>query len=212
MTATTYRDNDNHLLQEARLPLLMIDEIDDIANEHHDTDIENIQNYAFSLGLLVGTFMQLTTLLGANFLVISIWSQEGLPTKLEGIGLPVLYGFVMSTMVVVVLVCIRKLVLLVYIKSNGRTKKSEDAQQDFLRKFERRFITGAICGACMVSAATSLIGSIIVYPIILTWLSCYVFFCCCDSGNDDDDEENEQTSEDDLHIRSSGGYQNCMVV
>jgi uncharacterized membrane protein len=203
--STNNRTHKSHL-KEARLPLLT----EDCANEH--PDVESIQDYAFSLGLLIGTFMQLTTLLGAKCLVISLWSQEGLHTKLEMIGLPLLYGFVMSTMVVVVLVCIRKLLLLLYYKSNGRTKKSEDSQQDFLRKFERRFITGAICGACMASAATGLIGSIIVYPIILTWLSCYVFFCCCDSGNIDDDEENEQTSEDGLHIRSSGGYQNCMVV
>jgi uncharacterized membrane protein (Fun14 family) len=132
---------------------------------------------------------------------------------------PLLYGFVTSTMAVVVLVLMRKLVSLVYYKSNGRTKISEDSLQDLLRKFERSFIKGAISGVCMASTATGLIVSFAVLPIILTLLSCYVtllscyvVFCCCDRGNDDDDEEHEQTSEEDLHIRSSDGYRNCMVV
>jgi hypothetical protein len=113
-------------------------------------------------------------------------------------------------MAVVVLVLMRKLVSLVYYKSNGRTKISEDSLQDLLRKFERSFIKGAISGVCMASTAT---GPLIVsFAGYVTLLSCYVFFCCCDRGNDDDDEVHEQASEEDLHIRSSDGYRNCMVV
>jgi hypothetical protein len=219
MSTNTYRiheENESHL-KEARLPLLT----EDCANEHPPDVKKNIQEYAFGLGLLVGTFMQLSALLVAKFLLIALLSQEGLHSSIvETMGLPLLCGFGASTMAVVVVVlvfmCKRVSSVMYDNMSNGGTQISEDdSLQDLLRKFECSFIKGAICGVCMASgAATCLLVSWIVFPLMLTWLSCFVFFCCCDSGNDDDkdDEENEKTSEEDFHIQSSDGYQNCMVV
>jgi hypothetical protein len=206
MSTNIYPTHDSHL-KEARLPLLT----EDCATNEHP-DVENIQVYAFILlGLLVGTCMQLSTILGAEFLVISVLSREGLPTLAERIVWSLLYGFGTSIMAVVVLVFMRKLVSSVYYMRNGRTKISEDSLQYLLRKYEYSIFMGALVGVGVASAAT---GRGIMFPLIFTWLSCYVFFCCFDSCNDnhDDDEENEQTYEEDFHTQSSGGYQNCMVV
>jgi hypothetical protein len=192
MSTNTYRIHESHL-KEARLPLLTVD----CANEHA-VDVENIQAYAFIMGLLVGNFMHISTLLVAKFLVIPLLSQEGLHSEVETIGLPLLYGFGTSTMAVavavVVLVFMCKRVSSVYYNlSNGRTQISEDSLQDLLRKFECSFIKGVICGVCMACSTTYLIveQQLAVVPIIFTLLYCCVLFCCVDSGNDD--EEDQQT-------------------
>jgi hypothetical protein len=212
MSATTYQTNDNHL-KEARLPLLMTDDETDVASDPRD-DQNAFRRYALSLGLMVGTLMQLS-ILGANFLVISLWSPETLQTNMLGkIGLPILYSLVTPTMTLIALAYIRNLVSIAYQESRTK-KKSEDASlQVLLQKLEGSFISGAISGICMVWVATPLT---VVQRQLTPLVSYCIFSWFCDSSNDDDsnndlEEDEHTTAEEGLYIRSSCGYRNAMVV
>jgi hypothetical protein len=205
-------------LKEARLPLLMTDETD-VASDPRD-DQKAFQRYALSLGLMVGTFMQLSTL-GANFLVHSLCSATTLHTTMGKIGLPLLYSAVTSTMALIVLALIRNVVSISYYQES-RSKKAEDvALQDLLRKLEGSFVVGALSGVCMAWVTTDLIFAqrqLTVVPIMLT-MKYYIFFYFYHSSNNPDNPDNndnnnheaEQAAEG-LFIRSSGGYRNAMVV
>jgi hypothetical protein len=114
---------------------------------------DRFQASSLALGLMVGFFIQFSTL-GANYLVISIWGPEGVlnSSNHDILVFSLVWSFFTSTMAIAILAFLRNLVLATY-DSDGH---EEDAFDDMILQLECRFVVGALVGVCTAWAATDL--------------------------------------------------------
>jgi hypothetical protein len=137
---------------------------------------------ALMLGLLVGFFIQFSTL-GANFLVITLWGEDVISkSKSDIVVFSLLWSFFTSAMAIVILSFLRTLVTITYnavsaqsedllevssnrsptvadgvqAKANSLTRIVSDLQEMVLH-MECRFVVGALVGVCLAWTMTDIV-------------------------------------------------------
>ena len=174
---------------EAAEPLIQSDE-----KKLDERIFSRFKMSALALGLLVGLFIQLSTL-GANFLVISLWGEDILnKTRQDIVWFSLIWSFLTSAMAIVILAFLRGIVSLTYFSI---LKESSDILEEMVLHLECRFVVGALIGVCVawtvtdavMGMTTQIIYSAVTLAISLVW--CRVMMSCL-SNSDQDDEEDEE--------------------
>lgn len=139
---------------------------------------------ALLLGLLVGFFIQFSTL-GANFLVITIWGEDVVTkSKTDIVIFSLLWSFFTSAMAIVILGFLRNLVTITYTAavsggSRSRVRQSDsDLLEDMILHMECRFVVGALVGVCLAWTMTDILLGMkaqIVYSLVT--LGVALFWC-----------------------------------
>jgi hypothetical protein len=156
-----------------------------IQQEHHQPDEKVLRSLQFSalvLGLLVGFFIQFSTL-GANFLFINIYGEDAVTTKSKGVPvlLSLLWSCVTSAMAVGILGLLRNLVTHAY---HAIRRESEEVLADMMLCIEYRFIVGDLVGVCMAWTMTDILLGMhehILSPFVtlgVSLLFCQVVYKC----------------------------------
>jgi len=136
--------------------------------ELEDNQHSNVKISSLLLGLLVGFFIQFSTL-GANYLVISLWGEDVVHTsKREIVIFSLLWSFFTSSMAIVILAFLRNLLSASYY--------GKDFDSVVLH-MECRFVVGALVGVCSAWAATDyvlgmsqqIIYSVATLAVALLW-------------------------------------------
>lgn len=140
ISAQTY---DNSTTMEA--PLLEKPHRTREEEEQESQQHSSVKTSSLLLGLLVGFFIQFSTL-GANYLVISIWGEDVMNTsKREIILFSLLWSFFTSSMAIVILAFLRNLLSASFYGNDLDT---------VVLHMECRFVVGALVGVCSAWAAT----------------------------------------------------------
>jgi hypothetical protein len=167
---------------EANEPLIAAGD----AEEEKDHRIEEkaFSSFKFSallLGLLVGFFIQFSTL-GANFLVITLWGEDVITkSKTDIIVFSLLWSFFTSAMAIVILGFLRNLVTITYSAVGGR---SVDLLEEMVLHMECRFVVGALVGVCLAWTMTDvllgmraqIVYSLVTLVVALVW--CKTMMMC----------------------------------
>ena len=165
IAAKTYDDSTNNTLEAPLLEQRPSDEEEITQEEAQQT---SIKISSLCLGLLVGFFIQFSTL-GANYLVISLWGDDVLNTsKREIIVISLLWSFFTSSMAIVILAFLRNMVVASY--------RGADLDHVVLH-VECRFVVGALVGVCSAWAVTDyllgmaqqIIYSVATLAVSLAW-------------------------------------------
>jgi hypothetical protein len=111
-----------------------------------EATFSRFHNCSLALGLLVGVFIQLSTL-GANYLIISLWGEEFVAkvSQRDIVVFSLAWSLITSTMAMIVLAVVRNTFSAVY--------KGEQFD-DIILHLECRFVVGALIGVCTAWAAT----------------------------------------------------------
>ena len=118
------------------------------AEEQKDRQHASVKLSSLLLGLMVGFFIQFSTL-GANYLVITLWGEDVMNTSKSDIILfSLLWSFFTSSMAIVILAFIRNLLSASYTGSDF---------DSVVMHMECRFVVGALIGVCSAWAATDYI-------------------------------------------------------
>lgn len=114
----------------------------------------NFKLSSLVLGLLVGFFIQFSTL-GANFLVITIWGEEVVTkSKTDIVVFSLLWSFFTSAMAIVILGFLRTLVTIAY---KAVRNHNEDLLEEMILHMECRFVVGALVGVCLAWTMTDML-------------------------------------------------------
>ena len=157
---------------------------------------DRLKSSSFVMGMIVGCFIQFSTL-GANYLALSFMGEAILQvTQRELIIFSLIWSLLTSTMAILVLAFLRKLIFSTYI--------GHDIEHIVLH-MECRYVVGALVGVCTAWAATDValgmtgqvIYSVLTLVTALSWcrLMMHIFgsevdtCCMIDNENDDDDDE-----------------------
>lgn len=159
------------------------------AGDSEDEEDQRIEEKAFSrfkfsaliLGLLVGFFIQFSTL-GANFLVITLWGEDVVTkSKTDIVVFSLLWSFFTSAMAIVILGFLRNLVTITYSAVGGR---SADLLEEMVLHMECRFVVGALVGVCLAWTMTDvllgmraqIVYSLVTLVVALCW--CRIMMMC----------------------------------
>ena len=162
--AKTYDDSTNDTLEAPLLEQQISDEEEQKTQEQH----ASINTSSLLLGLLVGFFIQFSTL-GANYLVITVWGEDVLnSSKNEIITISVLWSLFTSSMAIVILAFLRNVIMVSY--------RGVDMDQWVLH-VECRFVVGALVGVCsawaftdyMLGLAHQIVYSVATLAVSLLW-------------------------------------------
>jgi hypothetical protein len=111
------------------------------------------------LGLLVGAFIFLSTL-GAEFVAVMVWGNEILDkSKCDMLLFSFVWNLFTTSIALVVLAALRKLVASVLTASVGTTRSEENVKDiagELLSYLELRFAIGALVGICVCWNFTNL--------------------------------------------------------
>jgi hypothetical protein len=156
----------------------------DAEEEDHQLEEKAFSRFKFSallLGLLVGFFIQFSTL-GANFLVITMWGEDVVTkSKTDIVVFSLLWSFFTSAMAIVILGFLRNLVTITYSAVGGRCK---DLLEDMVLHMECRFVVGALVGVCLAWTMTDIllgmraqiVYSLVTLVVALFW--CKIMMMC----------------------------------
>jgi hypothetical protein len=167
---------------EANEPLIAAGDVED--EEDHRLEEKAFSRFKFSallLGLLVGFFIQFSTL-GANFLVITLWGEDVVTkSKTDIVVFSLLWSFFTSAMAIVILGFLRNLVTITYSAVGGR---SVDLLEEMVLHMECRFVVGALVGVCLAWTMTDvllgmraqIVYSLVTLVVALVW--CKIMMMC----------------------------------
>jgi hypothetical protein len=167
---------------EANEPLIAAGDAEE--DEDHRLEEKAFSRFKFSallLGLLVGFFIQFSTL-GANFLVITLWGQDVVTkSKSDIVVFSLLWSFFTSAMAIVILGFLRNLVTITYSAVGGR---SADLLEEMVLHMECRFVVGALVGVCLAWTMTDvllgmraqIVYSLVTLVVALVW--CKIMMMC----------------------------------
>jgi hypothetical protein len=167
---------------DAKAPLIA-------AGDAEEEEVLQVEEKAFSrfkfsallLGLLVGFFIQFSTL-GANFLVITLWGEDMVTkSKTDIIIFSLLWSFFTSAMAIVILGFLRNLVTITYAAVGGRCA---DLLEEMVLHMECRFVVGALVGVCLAWTMTDIllgmraqiVYSLVTLVVALFW--CKIMMLC----------------------------------
>ena len=115
------------------------------AQEEEENQHSSVKTSSLLLGLMVGFFIQFSTL-GANYVVIILWGEDVMNTSKSDIILfSLLWSFFTSSMAIVILAFLRNLIEASY---------TGDDFENVILHLECRFVVGALIGVCSAWAAT----------------------------------------------------------
>jgi hypothetical protein len=137
------------------------------------------KNHSLMLGLLVGFFVQFSTL-GANFLVIVLWENDLIhKSKSEIVMLSLVWSAFTSFMAILTLGFLRSVVTIVFRASVPRDCIDREAiLEEVVLHLECRFVVGALVGVCMAWTATDvLLGMNIQIIFSLATLAVSLLWC-----------------------------------
>jgi hypothetical protein len=167
---------------EANEPLIAAGDAEE--DEDHTLEEKAFSRFKFSallLGLLVGFFIQFSTL-GANFLVITLWGEDVVTkSKTDIVVFSLLWSFFTSAMAIVILGFLRNLVTITYSAVGGR---SADLLEEMVLHMECRFVVGALVGVCLAWTMTDvllgmraqIVYSLVTLVVALVW--CKIMMIC----------------------------------
>ena len=143
------------------------------------------KNHSLILGLLVGFFVQFSTL-GANFLVLALWEHDLInKSKSEIVMLSLLWSALTSFMAILTLGFLRSVITIVFRASVGRDRINREAiLEEVVLHLECRFVVGALVGVCLAWTVTDVLLGMniqIVYSIItliVSLLWCRLMMYC----------------------------------
>lgn len=146
--------------------------------------LENFSKFKTSslcIGLLVGCFIQASTL-GANYLLVSIWGeQDVLSSEKDVVFFSLFWSLFTSTLAIIILSVLRNLVQATYMTDD---EEENDRVDDMLLHMECRFVVGALIGVCGAWAATDALMGLtvqIAYSVVtliaaLAWCQVMMWF------------------------------------
>ena len=121
------------------------------------------KSHSFIIGLLVGFFVQFSTL-GANFLVIALWENDLMSkSKTEIVTLSLVWSAFTSLMAILTLGFLRSVVTIVFrasmpsASSAASQARTEAILDEVVLHLECRFVVGALVGVCLAWTATDLL-------------------------------------------------------
>ncbi|CAB9516944.1 expressed unknown protein [Seminavis robusta] len=195
----------------------------DVSNHDEATNNRNapsmplfasFKNHSLIIGLLVGFFVQFSTL-GANFLVIALWENDLMTrSKTEIILLSLVWSAFTSFMAILTLGFLRSVITIVFEASLPPSHRHHDQNallEEVILHLECRFVVGALVGVCLAWTVTDiLLGmniqilfSVVTLAISLLWCKLMMY---CFTKEDDQimmDGENsiatKVAAEDDEH-------------
>ena len=139
------------------------------------------KNHSLIIGLLVGFFVQFSTL-GANFLVIALWEENLMArSKTEIIVLSLVWSAFTSFMAILTLGFLRSVVTIVFQASlapeHHGTPSTDALLEQVILHLECRFVVGALVGVCFAWTVTDvllgmnlqIIFSVVTLAISLLW-------------------------------------------
>ena len=167
--AKTYDDGTDKTLEAPLLEQRTSNDEKEQEIQDQPKSINSIKMSCLLLGLLVGLFIQFSTL-GANYLVINVWGKNFLNTSnREMITFGVFWSLFASSIAIVVLAFLRNSILVSHRHVNT---------DDVLLNVECYFVVGALVGVCSAWAFTDyMLGMArqIVYSVATLALS---LLCC----------------------------------
>ncbi len=154
---------------------------------------DRLKSSSFVMGMIVGFFIQFSTL-GANYLALSFMGEAILEvTQRELIIFSLIWSLLTSTMAIIVLSFLRKLIFSTYIGHDI---------EDIVLHMECRYVVGALIGVCSAWAATDValgmtgqvVYSFVTLVTALSWcrLMMHIFGSevdTCDDNNDDNESD-----------------------
>ena len=162
--AETCEDSTSDTMEAPLLKHQTSDEEQQTTQEQH----ASIKTSSLLLGLLVGFFIQFSTL-GANYLVVTVWGEDVLNTsKNEIITISILWSLFTSSMAIVILAFLRNVILVSY----------RGVEMDHVvLHVECRFVVGALVGVCsawaftdyMLGMAHQIVYSVATLAVSLLW-------------------------------------------
>ena len=163
---------------------------------------QQFKNSSLYLGLLVGFFIQASTL-GANYLVISVSGEDAMTTSKHNIVLfSLFWSLFTSSLAIIILAFLRNLVRATYEtdEDNNEDDSRNDQLDDMILHMECRFVVGALVGVCMAWALTDMILGLsvqIVYSFVTLFVAlgwCRLMMWCFGSELEDDEEDEEEST------------------
>lgn len=158
---------------------------------------QQFKNSSLCLGLLVGFFIQASTL-GANYLVISVSGEDVMTTSKKDIILfSLFWSLFTSALAIIILAFLRNLVRATYETENASRNEQLD---DMILHMECRFVVGALIGVCMAWALTDMILGLsvqIIYSFVTLFVAlawCRLMMWCFASEDENVKEEESATS------------------
>ena len=184
---------------KAEEPLLSKEE-QQCANSSSPTTIgtevfARFKSSSFILGIIVGFFIQFSTL-GANYLALSFMGEAILNvTQRDLIIFSLIWSLITSTMAIVVLAFLRKILFTTYLGTDI---------EDVVLHMECRYVVGALIGVCTAWAATDValgmtgqvIYSVVTLITALLWCRLMMYFF----ASEDDHSETESDSDEILIV------------
>lgn len=118
----------------------------------------SFKTHSLILGLLVGFFVQFSTL-GANFLVIALWESDLIAkSKSEIVMLSLIWSAFTSCMAMLTLGFLRSVITIVFRASLPRSHTNGEAiLEEVVLHLECRFVVGALVGVCMAWTVTDVL-------------------------------------------------------
>jgi hypothetical protein len=153
--------------------------------------LARFKSSSFLLGIIVGFFIQFSTL-GANYLALSFMGEAILTvTQRDLIIFSLIWSLITSTMAILVLAFLRKILFTMYIGKDI---------EDIILHMECRYVVGALIGVCTAWAATDValgmsgqvIYSMVTLVAALSWCRLMMHFFAseeddCADVNDSDE-------------------------
>jgi hypothetical protein len=149
-----------------------------------------LKSSSFILGIIVGFFIQFSTL-GTNYLALSFMGEAILNvTQRDLIIFSLIWSLITSTLAIVVLAFLRKLLYTMYI--------GQDIE-DIVLHMECRYVVGALIGVCTAWAATDValgmpdqvIYSIVTLISALSWCRLMMYFFASEVDAYESDNESD---------------------
>ena len=180
--------------------------------------LKAFQMHSFLLGLLVGLFVQFSTL-GVNFLIISLWDKHILERSTgELVVLSLCWSACTSLMAILTLLSLRSVVT-VALQSSLKSKEEKHTgsrrtavntnNNRILRNaivhLECRFVCGALMGVCLAWTVTDvLLGinvqimfSLVTMTIAMVWCELTIrYFATTQPQELDDENDDDDTTEE----------------
>ena len=167
-------------------------------------NLSSFKTCSLLLGLLVGTFIYLSTL-GAEFVGVMVWGREVLTKSQTDLILFSLAWNVGTTILaLLVLTTLRRMIVAV-MESTLRSDNAEDIVFELLSYLEARFAVGALAGICFTWNVTNfvlgmrpqIVQSCIILVVACLW--CRMTLCLVGGSNQElvyEEEEEEETEDD----------------
>lgn len=168
----------------------MPDESDSIST--HSSFHRSFEICSLAVGILIGFFVQLTTL-GANILLLEFWDGDFFEiTQQEVVFFSLLWSLLTSVMALLILGFLRALLTSFFrslpIADSYTIELIESLHEEMLENMEIRFVMGALVGVCLAWTITDLylgmvsqVGySLLTLSASLLWCRAVMWFRSCD--------------------------------